>query len=262
MDDKPRQNIVYVSDVSRARSSSLPTRVKDVVTRAVDDASGALTILKHRLLQCTPFRGLPEDKVRDVRKNAPKPREKDCPERPFLLNGLAGALLFWESAQASAPYMHSLNTDLDQLVAILQNRASVWSQLPDLGIRFGGQNSTHCAILRTIRDLTQQWRQWPLEYDAHVSQRLPGAPLFDARGLTTHTVQMMATDFRAFGPAKGEFPKEAIYHALAAILEPFGVRNIHGNTWTAAGIQKLLRRHPPWRDLYPRDDWKNWDWDN
>jgi hypothetical protein len=213
----------------------------------MDDVSGALRSVKLRLLKCTPFRGLPDDKVKDIRKKVPNPRarEKDCPERTLLLNSLAGALLAWETAQASAPYVDSLNADLDQLAAMLEHCVSVWEELPQLGIRFGGQASIHRSTLQMARDLMQQWRQHPLAYDAHASQRLPAAPFTKARDLTIQTVQLMFEDFRAFGPDEEEFPRDAIYHALAAILKAFGVRSIQGRSFTAAGIKRLLARHPP-----------------
>jgi len=218
----------------------------------MDDLSSALTICTQRLLACPPFCGLGEHEVRDVKPDGSRaPRVYPCPERPILLVNLAGVLMFWESAQDSTIYMDSLNTDVAQLAAILEERVSLWKQLPQLGIHFGGQTSSHRATLQMADDLIQQWRQRPLEYRAQAGQQLPAAPYHTVRALTLQVVQLMAEDFRAFGPAT--FSQEAIYRAVAAILKACGVPSIQGKSWTAAGIKKLLARNPPTPDMYPRD---------
>jgi hypothetical protein len=205
-----------------------------------------------RLLECPPFRGLTEYQIQDVREHAPKPRVKDCPERPFLLAGLAGALMFWESAQASAAYLDLLSAHQAQVLAVLDPFASVCTELPQRGMLFDGQITRHRSILKKMQDLSDELRQSRLLYRGHAGQRLPGAPFHDVYTLSIQTVQMMAEDFLAFRPR--EFSRDAIHHALEAILKPFGVRNTHGNPLTAAGIKKLLRRHPPPPYMYPRDN--------
>jgi hypothetical protein len=57
-----------------------------------------LGFLQRCLFGCTPFLGLTENTVRDVREHVPNPREriKDCPERPSLFDERAGALSTYE----------------------------------------------------------------------------------------------------------------------------------------------------------------------
>jgi hypothetical protein len=66
------------------------------------------------------------------------------------------------------------------------------------------------------------------------------------RAITRFTLWIMADAFRTHGPST--FTQEAIYHALAAILEPLGIDNERGKRWTAAGIKGLFRRHP-WKAI-------------
>jgi hypothetical protein len=211
------------------------------------------------LLSCKPFLRLAQLQVRDVRRGVPHDRRiHDCPLRPYLFDGVAGALMFWDSAQASAPSIDFFSRSQHQLLATLEHFAAVVSELPQGGMLLDGQTSRHRAILKMIRDLSRELRQSRLVYRGDTGQRLPAAPFFDAhpdiRALTIRTVQMMFEDFRAFGPDNSEFPREAIYHALAEILGPLGVHNTHGKAFKAAGIKRLLVRHPPPPGMYPRDD--------
>ena len=172
------------------------------------------------------------------------PRVYPCPERPILLTNLAGVLMYWESAHASAPYVDFFSAYQHQVVDVLENLWSVLLELPQRGMLLDEDPSLHDFIQKMTHNLWDKLRQSRLVYRAQAGQRMPAAPFHDARSLTMLTVQTMAEDFRAFGPAT--FSREAIYRAVVAILEACGVPSIQGKSWTAAGINKLLARHPPY----------------
>jgi hypothetical protein len=217
----------------------------------------AMGILQLCLFGCTPFRGLTENQVKDVRsedrKNRiPKRRQlQDCPDRPVLLDGLAGALLFWESGHASAAWRY-FSADRDQGLALLESWASFLTELRRRESPLENPTIRPQSLIKAIRDVIDGMSEIQPSDVYHAGETMPGAPIHHIHALTTQLVQMMTEDFRAFGPPT--FPQEAIYHAVEDILEPLGVRNFHGKPFTAAGIKKLLRRYPP--PIYTRP------WDN
>jgi hypothetical protein len=215
----------------------------------MDDLSNALTSWTRRLVACPPFDGLAEHEVRDVRPGGSRaPRIHACPERPLLLDGLAGALLMWESASATAARLAFLSSGLDELGAMLDYLAAVWADLPRSGFFLGVQAARHRSFLRQTRAYRDAVRELEPVHRVQAGQQLPGTPFHDARSLTLKTVQMMDADFRALGPP--DFSQEARFRALAAILEPLGVHNTQGKPFTAAGIKKLFQRDPSMKDMY------------
>jgi hypothetical protein len=219
-----------------------------------------------RLLACTPFRDLPENKIRDVRTTDPKHKKRipkarqvlPCPERRGLLSSLAGVLAFWKTAQASNAWRY-FAADRDQGLAIHQKWIALLTEHQRRRMPFVDQTIRPRALLKAIQYVSNEISKMqpadvealgPVKPDA-LDRAMPGAPLYDTDELTVRAVQMMFEDFRFFGPR--EFPRDAIYYAVAAILNGVGVPSIRGKRFTAAGIQRLLVRQPPEPYMSPGD---------
>jgi hypothetical protein len=214
-----------------------------------------------RLLECPPFRGLAGNQVKDVRSEDPKTKKRipknrqiqPCPERRWLLRNLVGALMLWDSAQASATLLASFRRHQEQVLAALDpaldaHEAWLW-KLRRLGmVSKEGQPISLRPFLKAKQDLHNAISNPQPVPGAQTSQRLPGMSSHPEHPVTLHTVtietvQRMFEDFLAFGPQT--FSREAIYAALAAILNQLGVPSIQGKCFTAAGIKRLLAQHPP-----------------
>jgi hypothetical protein len=214
----------------------------------------ALTIWKQRLLTCPPFRGLSGPEVWDVEPGGARPPCRHaCPERRALLLNLAGIMLFRESA---ADPTYTVNFDRGyqaDMVATLDHWRAVYADLPPRGILLDGNASRHRSVLKQMRRLRDALHEGRLVLFAGAGLSLPAAPLhLDARAMTLKTVQLMATDFRAFGPKT--FSQAAICRAVAAILETLDIHSLQGKPFTAEGVKKVLARHPPTLAVYGRDN--------
>jgi hypothetical protein len=139
------------------------------------------------------------------------------------------------------------------VVATLDHWLSVYADLPLRGILLDGNASRHRSVLKQMRRLRDALHESQIVFFAGAGLSLPATPLdLDARAMTLKTVQLMATDFRAFGPKT--FSQAAICRAVAAILETLDIRGLQGKPFTAEGVKKALARHPPTPAMYSRDN--------
>jgi hypothetical protein len=206
-----------------------------------------LGILKLCLLGCTPFLGVSEHQVKDVRPHVPDPRKRiqDCPERPALFDGLAAALATYHHV-LSVDTWSAYTTERDQGLAFLETTASLLTEIRRRKIPLEDPRLRRHRVTSLIRALQWAaeitWRIQPADEYHAGGIRPPGPSHHTVRAHKRLLVWDMISTFRTFRPST--FTQDAMYHALAAILTPLAIYNDRGKDFTPANLKRLGRRQP------------------
>jgi hypothetical protein len=247
----PGRHYVYI-DVERCLRD-VPWRLEDCVPLVTSKGLERKASLRQEspfnergflqlsLFGCPPFRGLTEREVRDVptkeRRVAHKWQIYPCPMRPRLFDDLIMALSTYNAARQTSDTWPALAELLHQGGVACQQIEPRLRELRRRQIPLTNQALRH----RSTASLIQM-----VQGTADLFATFEAADYYHTGGsASTHVITRfllwwMADAFRTHVP---RFPKVAIYHALATILEPLGIDNERGEPWTAAGIKGLFRRH-------------------
>jgi hypothetical protein len=213
--------------------------IGELVPESEIDISMEVGILKLCLLGCKPFVGLSSPEILDVRKGVPRNRRTyRCQNWAGLFKGLAWALFAYDRALYAEGWS-DFSDELRQTVAGLERSAALLDQLHQ-----HGRTLVHQSLIRPrsipalLRDVRRVRMNLTLIQEVDYRHAFGGVP--QAWALAQYLVQDMVEAFKDDGPS--EFPKAAMYAALAAILKPLGVCNQRGKPVTAAGIKGMRRR--------------------
>jgi hypothetical protein len=166
------------------------------------------------LLATRPFQESQPGELRDIR----KARAVPCPQRDQLVDELSvilagyGKLYIYGIDRRLFDERHQIMKALETLQMFLERQGAprrhkkLWCQLDDLanGIKPLAEEA-YAQGRGGPSEVTveREWRDWWTE-----QQRNMVIPLYDT--------------FQLYGPAREDFPRESIYHSMAAILEDLG----------------------------------------
>jgi hypothetical protein len=210
------------------------------VTPKGRDADGHLTphgILQIAILLTLPFTGAADNQVVDVRPRTPKlKRLQTARDRHSLVESLAEALLEYEQSSCSlVEKVQMIHVGAETLLDTMGIMVATFGVL-----RRAGQlpaSLTHLRsrqVLSAYETLTALHRGL-MQRDYYRAAWLRG---FNAAALQAVLLRRCCDAFVSFGPPR--YPRDAVYHALAAILNSLGITNAKGRSLTAAAIQRAL----------------------
>jgi hypothetical protein len=207
-------------------------------------------VLYLALLGCLPFRGLQENKIRDVRKPpASGIHQHTCTHRDQLLIDLADILLLYERGcelEQNWKALHlSMRMGLSQIqpfIIILQNLKQRDQRPKDRKLR-GKAN----RYQRYYNELFDAIPRLTLEDYDHGREPLPGSLLANIRNRKETLLTLMYNTFTerlAEQVAEGvpnTYSQQSIFESITSILNTFEIYNERNRQYTTGSIKRFLR---------------------